>query len=145
MAFPAGPHKEARLFGNYVARTTVAFSELTTGAIGNHDIFTVSGAIHAVVVGYCTELLTGASATISVGTDGVVAGLIALTNAVDIDADEMWFDTGPSECEANSSIGGAWVCDNISYDVLTDTIDDGTVEFVCFWTPVSADATVVAA
>ena len=144
MAFPAGSHKEARLFGQYVVRTTVEMSELTTGAVGNHDIFTVTGAAHVVLVAYCTEDLVGAGATISVGTDGDVDCLIAVTSAEDIDNGEIWFDDAPSECEANSSIGGAWVYDNLSYDVLVAAITDGTIVFVCFWTPVSDGATVVA-
>ena len=145
MTFPAGLHKEAQLFGSYVERKTVVFATGTTGAIGNHDIFTVTGAAHVVVVGYCTADLTGATATISLGTDGVVAGLIALTTATTIDNGMIWFDTAPSECETLTSLGGAWVSDNISYDVLTAPIDTGTITFVCFWTPVSANATVVAA
>jgi hypothetical protein len=145
MTFPAGAHKEAMLFGRYVVRNSVVFLTGTTGAVGNHDIFTVTGAVHVVVVGYCTASLTGATATISVGTDDVVAGLIAVTTGTNIDADMMWFDAGPSECEANASIGGAWVCDNISYDVLVAPVDTGTINFVCYWTPVSDGATVVAA
>ena len=142
MAFPAGSHKEAHLFGQYVCRKTVEFAAGTTGAVGNHDIFTVSGAVHVVLVAYCTEDLVGAGATISVGTDDAVDCLIAVTTAEDIDNGEIWFDASPSECEANASIGGAWVYDNLSYDVLVAAISDGTIVFVCFWTPVSANATV---
>jgi hypothetical protein len=144
MTFPAGAFKEARLFGQYVVRKTVEFAAGTTGAVGNHDIFTVTGAAHVVLVAYCTEDLVGAGATISVGTDDDVDCLVAVTTAEDIDDGEIWFDNAPSECEANSSIGGAWVYDNLSYDVLVAPISDGTVVFVCFWTPVSDGATVVA-
>lgn len=133
------------LFGRYVTRKRVTFAAGTTGAVGNHDIFTVTGAAHVVVVGYCEETLTGATATISVGTDDLVSTLIAVTTATNILGGTMWFDNAPSECEANASIGGAWVCDSISYDVLVAAIEGGVIDFVCFWTPVSANATIVAA
>lgn len=146
MTFPSvgQDFKEARLFGQYVTRKQVEFATGTTGAVGNHDIFTVTGAAHVVVVAYCTEDLAGATATISVGTDGVVAGLIPLTTATNIDTGMVWFgDNAPSECEAIASMGGAFLCDNISYDILTAPIDDGTLTFTCFWTPLIPTASIV--
>lgn len=147
MAFPEAEFSEANLYGQYVARTQVTFAAGTTGAIGNHDIFTVTGQVHVVILAYCSTLLEegGATATISVGTDGVVAGLQPVTNAVDIDAGEIWaFDTAPSDCESQASVGGGWVADNISYDILAQTISAGVLDWYCFWTPASANATVVA-
>lgn len=145
MTFPAASHKEAMLFGRYVVRNRVTFAAGTTGAVGNHDIFTVTGAAHVVVVAHCEESLTGATATISLGTDDVVACLIGVTTATNIDADMIWFDDSPAECESMTSLGGAWVCDHISYDVLVAPIDGGVLNFVCFWTPMTENATVVSA
>lgn len=145
MAFPAGAHKEAMLFGRYACRATVEFAAGTTGATGNHDIFTVTGCAHVVIAAYCTESLTGAGATISVGTAANVTALQPVTTGTDIDLGEIWaFDNAPSDCEAQSSVGGAFVYDNISYDVQVAAIEDGTLTWVCWWTPMSADATVVA-
>lgn len=149
MAFPEASFVEANLYGQYLATSELfEFAAGTTGAIGQHTIFTVTGQIHVVIMAYCSEDLTegGATATISVGTDGVVAGLQPVTNAVDIDSGEIWtFDTAPSDCESQASVGGAWVADDITYDVLAQTITDGELTWYCFWTPVSAGATVVAA
>lgn len=146
MTFPAEAHKESMLYGRYVTRTSVTFATGTTGTIAQHDLFTVSGQVHVVILAYCSTLLEGATATISVGTDDVVAGLQGVATAEDIDAGEIWaFDDGPSDCENQTSVGGAWVADDITYDVLVATIDAGVLNWTCWWTPVSPDATVVAA
>ncbi len=50
MTFPAGEFSEARLYGQYIARTSVTFLAGTTGAIGQHTIFTVTGRVHVVVL-----------------------------------------------------------------------------------------------
>ncbi len=147
MTYPAGEFSEARLYGQYIARTSVTFLAGTTGAIGQHTIFTVSGRVHVVVLAYCPTLLDegGATTTISVGTDDVVDGLQVVTDAVDIDNGEIWaFDNAPSDCENQASVGGAWVTDDITYDVLVDTITEGVLNWFCFWTPVTDGATVVA-
>jgi len=149
MVFPAGEFSEARLYGQYVARKSVTFLAGTTGAIGQHALFTVTGrGVHVVILAYCPTLLDegGATTTISVGTNGVVAGLQPVTNAVDIDAGEIWaFDTAPSDCENQASVGGAWVSDHITYDILVNTVTEGVLNWFCFWTPVQDGATVVAA
>ena len=145
MTFPAGAHKEAQLYGRYVVRTSVTFAALTTGTQTEHALFTVSGQVHVVILAQCSTLLTGAG-SISVGTDDVLTGLQPVTVATVIDADEIWaFDAAPSDCEAQASTGGAWVSDHIVYDITVGTIDSGVLNWVCWWTPVSSGATVVAA
>lgn len=148
MTFPAGEFSEAQLYGRYVDRKSITFTAGGGGALGQHDLFTVSGCVHVVILAYCPTLLdeTGATATISVGTDDVVAGLQPVTNATDIDAGEIWaFDTAPSDCEDQASVGGAWVSDDITYNVAGNTIKEGVLNWFCFWTPVTDGATVVAA
>ena len=101
------------------------------------------------VTSFCTESLveSGATATISVGITGITAGLIALVNAVDIDIGEIWFDATPVDMEVLTSIGGAFIGggENIFATVAAADVDDGELEFVCFWTPLSSDGLVVAA
>jgi len=150
MTFPAGPHKEARLFGQYKVNKTIEFDgEAGSGAVGTVALFTVTGAVHVVVVGYCTEDLTeaGATATISVGITGATAALIALVNAVDIDVGEIWFDATPADVKALTSLGGAFVGggEDIFATIAAQNVDDGTIDFCCFWTPLSADGNVVPA
>lgn len=151
MSFPSGaPFKEAAPFGTYVTRKTVAFDGgAGSGAVGTVALFTVTGGIYAFVTAVCTEDLTEAAptATVEVGTGGGTAAIIAQTNATTIDNGEVWFDATPSRIEVNSSYGGSLIGggDNIYLTVGAQNVDDGTLIFSCFWTPLTADGNVVAA
>ena len=150
MTFPYGNHKEVSPFGAYRVSKLVEFDgEAGNGAAGTVALFTVTGSVWVTVTSFCTESLveSGATATISVGITGITAGLIALVNAVDIDIGEIWFDATPVDMEVLTSIGGAFIGggENIFATVAAADVDDGTLEFVCFWTPLSSDGLVVAA
>lgn len=150
MAFPAGPHKEAQLFSTYRVSNRVSFTGgAGAGAVGTVALFTVTGAVHVVVVGHCEEDLTeaGATATIEVGITGATAGLIAQLNAVDIDVGEIWFDATPADMKVLTSIGGAFIGggEDVFATIGAQNVDGGVIDFVCFWTPLSSDGMVVAA
>ena len=151
MAFPAGDHKQTTPFGTYRVSKLIEFDGSGgNGAAGTVNLFTVTGSVWVTVTSFCTESLveSGATATISVGITGIVAGLIAVVNAVDIDIGEIWFDATPVDMEVLSSVGGAFI--GGGEDIFAtiggaQDVDDGTLEFVCFWTPLSSDGLVVAA
>ena len=144
MTYPAGEFSESKLYGRYVTRAaTITMAAGTTGTVAQHTIFTVSGPVQAIVVGYCSDALTsGGGATISVGTANVVDGCLAVTGFDALDAGMMWIDAGPSECEAESGNRCVLVAVDITYDVLVAAITGGDLDFICFWTPLAADATV---
>ena len=144
MTFPAGSFAESMLYGRYVTRAdTITMVSGTTGATGQHDLFTVSGPVQAIVVGYCGgDLTSGGGATISVGTATVVDGCLAVTGFDALDAGMMWIDNAPSDCEAESGNRCVFVAANITYDVLVAAISGGELDFSCFWTPLAAGATV---
>ena len=148
MTFPAGAHKESPLYGCYVARKSVTFVGGGTGSVGQHTLFTVTGYAQVVIVAYCSDDLTaGDSPTISVGTATVTAvdSLQAVTAFDLLNDGLMWTDdNAPSECEAETGNRSAFVAADITYDVLVSPITGGTLEWTCFWTPMSANATVVA-
>ncbi len=148
MAYPAGEFSESALYGRYVARTAaITFDAGTTGAVTQHTLFTVAGQVQAVVVAFCSvDLTSGAGATISTGTANVVDGLQPVTGFDALDADMMWAGNNtPSECEAETGNRSAFVAADITYDILVATLTGGTAQWFCFWTPLSAGATVVAA
>lgn len=63
------------------------------GAAGTVAVATITGRVAVLLTtAFCTTLLTesGATSTISYGTAGDVDAFIAVTNAVDIDANEWW-------------------------------------------------------
>lgn len=148
---PNGGALTAMGFAQNMAYKAVAFDGgAGSGAVGTVALFTVTGAAIVRIIAICTEsLVTGAGATISVGTAGTVDGIIAVTTGVDIDAGDIWFAAAPAtvlDTLANAELGfvigdGA----DIQANVLVDAITDGTIAFTCFWTPLTPGATVVAA
>ncbi len=137
-------------FAANVVDTTIEFD----GGAGSGQsgvvvpLFTVTGSVFVHIVSICTENLTeaGATATIEVGIAGITAGLIAQTDAVDINNGLVWIDATPVAMEVYASLGGAFIAGgaNIILTVGAQNVDDGTLAFYCFWTPLAAGSTVVA-
>lgn len=138
-------------FGSEAIRKVVEFDGgAGTGAVGTVALFTVTGANIVQLVAVCSEdLVSGGGGTISVGTAGSVAGILAVTNAVDIDNGDIWFAAAPAtvlDTLANSMVSvvigdGA----DIQANILVGDITDGTITFYAFCTPISVGASVVAA
>lgn len=150
MAFPYGNHKEAHPFGTYRANKLVEFDGgAGTGAVGTVALFTVTGSVFVFVTCFCTETCVEAapSATIEVGITGITAGLIAQLNADTVLIGNIWFDATPVDMEVLTSFGGALIggSEDIFLTVGAQNVTDGTLEFTCFWTPLSSDGLVVAA
>ena len=150
MTFPYGNHKEVDPFGAYRVNKLVEFTGgANLGAVGTVPLFTVTGSVFVTVTSFCTETLVEAddAATISVGITGITAGLIALVNADTVLIGNIWFDATPVDMEVLTGIGGAFIGggENIFATVAAADVDDGTLEFVCYWTPLSSDGLVVAA
>jgi hypothetical protein len=101
------------------------------------------------VTSFCTETLVEAApdALIEVGITGITAGLIVQVNADTILIGNIWFDVSPVDMEVLTAIGGAFIGggEDIFATVAAQNVNDGTLEFVCFWTPLSSDGLVVAA
>ena len=138
----------AEPFGARRCNKIVAFTGAAgLGAVGTVALFTVTGAALVTVIGICTEDLTeaGATATISVGTAAAPTGIIAQINAVDLDVGEVWIDNSPAVLEAYGTGTSFFIGDgaDIILTVGAQNVDDGTVDFLCLWTPLTADGTVV--
>lgn len=135
---------------NVATSVPTAFAGGTTNARGDNDgtgdprtLFTVSGLVAVKIVGLCTLDLTGASATLEVGTALSTAGLIAQTTATNIDVNEIWHDATPdASIEASSVMSEKLVFQNIIETVGTADITAGNVYYVCLWRPISPNATV---
>lgn len=132
----------------------ITFAGGTTNAIGDHDgtgdpfdIFTVTGVVLARLVAHCpATALTGASATLEIGTAKDTAELIAQTTATNIIANEIWHDNAPDSSVELSSIAGEYIlAQDIIGTVGTANITAGVLDFYCTWIPLSSDGNVVAA
>ncbi|MHA2066817.1 MAG: hypothetical protein ACXABY_20800 [Candidatus Thorarchaeota archaeon] len=135
------------------ASKTMTFDGGTTNDPGDFDgtgnpadLFTVTGTVKVRLLARCTTLLTGASATVEVGTAATTAGLIAQTTGTNIDANEIWHDATPdASVELSSVLTEKIVSDNIIQTVATANVTAGVIEYTCFWFPLSEDGNVVAA
>jgi hypothetical protein len=127
--------------GAFATRVTVEFDGgAGSGAVGTVALFPVTGAVQVNVAGVCSEDLVGAGATVEVGTAANPAAIIAQTGAPNIDNGEVWLDNTPSVIELVAAWGGVLIGDgaDIILTVRATPVTDGAIEFVCYWTPVSA-------
>lgn len=137
-----------------IVRKSLEFDGGTSGAVGNSggasdpaNVFTITGDVIVKIIAICTETLTGGSATIELGIGGGLE-IIATTTATLLIVREIWHDNSPdAEIEALSVRNEFIITDgnDIQLDVDVANVTDGTILFVCEWTPLSTDGNVVAA
>lgn len=118
---------------------TIVIDGTVLGPIGSIPVLTITGCvwIECLVV-RCLTSLTGASATIALGTAGNTGGLIAATTATGITAGLIWNGTTPA-----TGVGAAivnYAADlNIIATVATAGITGGSFEVEVYWLPLSAN------
>ena len=110
----------------------------------SYAAFTVTGTVAVKIVGSVTSALTNHADTTSVGTATSAAGLIAATAGTAMQTiGQAWVDNAPSKFETFPT---NWVI--ISEDIAvasTANIVGGTAMLNCWWFPVVAGSTLVAA
>ena len=140
-------------------RSTIAFDGTGgNGAVGTVDVFTITGRVYiARFVAYCTENLTegGATATIELGGATDINGLLAQVTATALDNTEWWHASGiigglaslgsQATSGATTSQIDKVTDEDIILTVGTQSVDDGTVIFDCWYTPITDGASLVAA
>lgn len=119
------------------------------GAADPLTLYTVTGDVLVRIWGVCTAALAGATGTVSVGVNGNVAVLIALTTGTDIDANEIWLGAAPSAVgvDALGDVPAAQIIANsldIKENIATADITSGQIYYICLWRPLSSDGKVVA-
>lgn len=110
------------------------------------NLFIVTGTVLLRLLAKCTVSLAGAGATVEAGTALLSTGLIPLTTATDIDANEIWHDATPdSSVEETSVLAQRIVSQNVIQTVRTANITAGAIRYTAFWYPLTSDGNVVAA
>lgn len=128
----------------HIVEKEVTFAAATTGAAAAKELFTVTGTVICTVIGVCSTDLTG-SGTICVGTSLDTDIMIGNATATAIDADDVFIDETQigEKHEPISQITWVVVKDNdLAYEVKSNTITAGVINFYCLWCPVSDDADV---
>ena len=130
-------------------RGRVTFVAGTTGAVAQHDVFTITGMVaYDFVARVVTDLTSGGAATISHGNAGAVTALGAATVATTLDAGDF-LDPGSTTWREAATFGGqiggllkSSSGTDITADILVTTITGGVIEYVLLWQPLSSGATV---
>ena len=137
---------------NRLTRNTFTFVAGTTGATGNHTVFTVTGCVFVKkITAYTTTDLVPdvAGATISLGIVANNAGLIDATVAASIDATKLWNRSTSAAADAAHRTDFAYLYDfslisNIIYNIAVQAIASGVIQFIVEWYPLSTDGNLVA-
>jgi hypothetical protein len=151
MTFPAGDHKQTAGLAAYVVRKSAAFTAgAGTGDVGTFALFTVTGQVIVRIIAVCTETVVEGvgGGTMEVGITGDTATIIAQTTSTNLDVNEIWHDATPdADIEALSVMSDFIIVNggDIFITIAGQNVTDGTVEFTCYWTPISTDGAVVAA
>lgn len=141
---------DALMLTRRVIKTVTFDGGAGSGAVGIVNLFTVTGGVDVSIEAFCTTLLTeaGATATIEVGIAGNTAFIIAQTDAVDIDANEIWHDATPdstieltSDASKEVTIHGS----DIIATIGAQNVTAGVIIFSMLYTPRTSDGLVEAA
>lgn len=127
----------------FVEESTWTFVTATTGAVGAHTLFTVTGNVLACVFGICDTSLTGA-ATLEVGTANNTAALLAqIANATTLDDGDVYVDADTAaEVAALPSMKVINDGADIILTIGSTAVTAGVVDFYCLWRPLSSGASI---
>lgn len=128
----------------------------TWNTVASHEIATVTGMVHILVIPIVTTTLTDAAdgASIQLGVEGSTAELIGSTGAAGaggntLTTNEFWFDTTPADLAFKGSawdnmdfiVGGGL---DVGYEITGAALTGGAISFHIYWEPMDGTGTVVA-
>ena len=131
---------------DYILSSTWTFVAGTTGAIGTHTLFTVTGDVIVSLFGICkTNIDAGGTCTADVGIAGDTAGIIdRIGNFQNVAADETAMHTDQQTSSPTvrfAFAGAAPVADSedIILTIGSEAVTAGVMTFYCLWRPLSSD------
>lgn len=114
---------------------TVSGAFLAGGLDPYIPLLTSTGAALVSILGYCTENLAGATATLEIGIASNTDLLVPATTATDIDNGEFWFDATPIDNLTPADIPSAIVSGNVGVTGKVADVTDGTLTFYMWARP----------
>ena len=129
-------------------RGTVTFAESTTGAIAQHTVFTITGMVEFSFHARCLSDLTSAgAATISYGNAGAVTALTSALAFSGVDVGDFLVPWASGLQDTAAFSFGSWTPvvstgTDITANILAAAITGGSIEYILYWAPISAGATV---
>ena len=129
---------------SFKTESTWTYVTATTGAVGAHTLFTVTGNVLVQVFGIVDTDLTGA-ATLEVGIVGNTAAILAQTaNATTLDDGEIYVDNSSATVETLPSTLILNDGTDIIQTIGSTAITAGVIDFYCLWRPLSSDGNITA-
>ncbi len=141
-----GTSATAVAFANRLEKS-VTMAAATTGAVASTPLLTITGVVGITMFAVVqTNLTSGGSATIEVGTATNTAGLLPQVAFNSPTATEIWHDATPdATIELASVIAPKIVSESVIYKIATATITGGIIKFFISWYPISSDGNVALA
>lgn len=105
---------------------------------GTVNVFTVTGdVLIRIIAVVTTNVVPNTTANIRLGVIGNTDAMIVDTSSADLDAREIWNDSGvTNEIESADSVRSYIVTDgNDVVLTLSAQVNSGVIRFYCFWTP----------
>lgn len=150
------PGNALQRFGfDNVARVSIDFSLPAWKTVASHEVFEVTGLVKVQVLYLVRETLVSAGApTISFGYEGALTAYAAAQVHTNLVAG-VWVAPGGTVFTINNQTGifnnagtgrGADIISglDLGFNVNVAELTDGEIEAICYWSPVSAGAMVVA-
>lgn len=135
---------------NYLG-VTADFTSATWNTVAAHEILTVTGAAHIIILPEVKGTITsaGGTATLILGDETTTNSLITSSDAEGLAVGEWWFDATVTRTLAASSIFRAldFVVANgkdIGYTIGTEALTGGSILFHVWWEPIDATGAVAA-
>lgn len=144
------PNKATVKLNNYFT-VTADMTSVTWNTVAAHEIATITGAVHMIIIPQITGSLTsGASlATLVLGDETVTNSLIPITTAANLALGEWWVDADTTRTVISRTLLNAvdFTIGNgkdVGYTVATEAFTGGSILFHCYWEPMDSTGAVVA-
>ena len=134
---------------NYFS-VTADFTSATWNTIAAHEIATVTGAVHLVILPEVTGTVTsGGSPGMILGDETTTNSLITTGDVTGLATGEWWFDATYTRTVGVTSVRTPldFVVANgkdIGYTITTAALTGGSIVFHCWWAPIDATGSVAA-
>lgn len=139
------PSQNSIKLPNYFT-VTADFISVTWNTVASHEIATVTGMVHIIVIPQCTETLTDSVTDLAAMQLGVETSTAVLIGSVGVaglggntlSTNELWLDTSPADIVAIRTQLDAldFVVSNgldVGYQVTGEALTDGTIIFHVWW------------
>lgn len=127
----------------YLVKKTITLSGAAVPV--TETLFTVTGEVEVIVIGYIDTAVTGVGLTLEVGVTGDPVGLIAQTAVGNLLIDLLWVDATPAVIVTKPGWKTIANSLNIQHVIRTAAATAGKITYYCWWRPLSNDGNVLSA